>query len=210
MTTYLDFMKHANKVAKRATSSRPILQGVHHKKDGGVIVTDSHRLYSFSGGINRDSDVTLHYKDGRVLDGNYPETSKLFPDLDGAEARVELINLPNFAAACKLAENIEKLERKMNGRYNQAVRIVAAESSLRLTSDPSYDMAFDFKVDTRDVVSADIKIAINPQYLSEAAALLKDSGDGSATLYYFGLNRPVVLKTDDLDLLILPIKWKEA
>lgn len=210
MTTYLDFMKHASKVAKRVTSSRPILQGVHHKKDGGVIVTDSHRLYSFSGGINRDSDVTLHYKDGRVLDGNYPETSRLFPDLDGAEARIELINLPNFAAACKLVENIEKLERKMNGSYNQSVRIVTDGSSLRLTSDPSYDLAFDFKVDTRDVVSADIKIAINPQYLSEAAALLKDSGDGSATLYYFGLNRPIVLKTGDLDILILPIKWKEA
>lgn len=210
MTTYLDFMKHANKVAKCATSSRPILQGVHHKKDGGVIVTDNHRLYSFSGGINRDSDVTLHYRDGRVLDGNYPETSKLFPDLDGAEAHIELINLSDFADICKLAKNIEKLERKMNGSYNQSVRIVTDGSSLRLTSDPSYDLAFDFKVGTRDVVSADIKIAVNPQYLSEAAALLKDSGDGSAMLYYFGLNRPIVLKTDDLDILILPIKWKEA
>lgn len=75
---YKKFMQHAKKVTNTGTTdARPILKGVKHFEDGSLAVTDSHRLYIAKDMHCKDDSVLS--PDGKQIDGDYPEISRLIP-----------------------------------------------------------------------------------------------------------------------------------
>src|SRR5690625_7114278 len=82
--SYLTFMKHAQKVTKSASNSRPVLKTVYHS-DKHVAVTDSHRLYVATG-LYEAEEKTLDAQTGQEVDnGKHPDVERLIDDSANAE-----------------------------------------------------------------------------------------------------------------------------
>src|SRR5690625_2527527 len=82
--SYLTFMKHAQKVTKSASNSRPVLKTVYHS-DKHVAVTDSHRLYVATG-LYEGEEKTLDAQTGQeVSHGKYPDVERLLTESSSAK-----------------------------------------------------------------------------------------------------------------------------
>src|SRR5699024_2722567 len=86
---YITFMKHAEKITKAATNSRPVLKSVYHS-DKFVAVTDSHRAY-IATGIYDGEEKTIDPTTGVDVDkGRYPDLSRIKQDESNAEHKQEI------------------------------------------------------------------------------------------------------------------------
>ena len=130
----------------------------------------------------------------RLLEGNYPDTSRLISDDFAIKCKIGRVNLINAIDRASIFSNeeyntiklsIDKYEMTINSVLNQvgnAVETIDCESN-----------------DT-------IKIACNSQYLLEA---LSKFNDDYVTLLINGELKPFVIKEKELTALILPMKVDE-
>lgn len=191
--SYEVFMKHAEKVTKNAPEVRNILSGVKHSENGDLFCTDSHRLYLAKGLHNRTDGAVLNPK-GKMVDGNYPDVSRLIPDSAHAKQslEIELAELYRaadmMAAVGGVADKIPALEfkGKVICYHNIEVHI-------------SYSFA---------PIQFDGHICANAFYVRDAVKLLKAAGCQTITLNFYGSMRPFTLTNEDESLLalILPIR----
>ena len=130
----------------------------------------------------------------RLLDGNYPDTSRLIADDFAIKCKIGRVNLINAIDRASIFSNeeyntiklsIDKYEMTINSVSNQvgnAVETIDCESS------------------------GTIKLACNSQYLLEA---LSKFNDDYVTLLINGELKPFVIKEKELTALILPVKVNE-
>ena len=147
---------------------------------------------------NNNNTATFEFDDTiyqtRLLDGNYPDTSRLIADdfaIKCKVGRVDLINAIDRASIFSNEEyntiklSIDKYEMTINSVSNQvgnAVETIDCESN------------------------GTIKLACNSEYLKEA--LSKFSGE-YIILLINGELKPFVIKEKELTALILPVKVEE-
>lgn len=87
--SYVNFLKHAAKLTgSQSTKSRPVLQGVNHL-NSNLIATDSHRLY-YAENLYDGSDKNINPKTGELIEGNYPDVTRLLLDPHDATFTVPL------------------------------------------------------------------------------------------------------------------------
>ena len=201
---------------------RPILTGINFGEF--AVSTDSFKLarYDASFGLNctiASSDIsnlisilnteevivknnkhTASFEFGdtiyqtRLLEGNYPDTSRLISD--------------NFVIKCKikrldLIDAIDRASIFSNEEYNTIkLSIDKYEVTINSVSNQVGNA-----VETIDCESNDeIKIACNSQYLLEALAKFNDD---YVTLLINGELKPFVIKEKELTALILPVKVED-
>ncbi len=70
--------------------TRPILKCVHFDKDGSISVTDSHRLLRISDFHSHKEEFNQDLSTMMLLDGNYPDTSRLIPKKFSTEITISL------------------------------------------------------------------------------------------------------------------------
>src|SRR5690625_353191 len=97
---YKQFTKHAEKVAKAVSEQRPILKGIHHDDKGTITVTDSHRLYQAKN-VNAPKNAVLCAISGDELDGTYPNTDRLIPNIDDADSVLVIDDVKQTLAVLK-------------------------------------------------------------------------------------------------------------
>lgn len=203
MTSYATFVKHAEKVTKSASTSRPILKGVHHAENANIYVTDSHRLYILENGFKTDTPFTNNPKTGELIEGNYPDCSRLLPYDDDA---VETLNI-DVKQALEAVKVLATAEKKINdgGKYALVKFSVGTDSYIiqNGTTDGLFNGSYKLSEYEGDGI---LDIYVNAQYLSEALALLVDSGEPNATLRLYTTNRPLTIKNSDTTVLILPVR----
>lgn len=203
MTSYNKFIKHAEKVAKLAPNARPILKGIHHAPNGDVYATDTHRLYYLSGGYPEGLDFTLDTKTGAHIEGNYPEVSRLFPYEDDAVVTLN-IDVKKAHESVKMLANAEK---KINdgGKFSLLTFSVGTDcyEIKNGSTDGEFNGAYKLSEYEGDGLP---DIYINAQYLTEALALLADSGEPTATIRLYSPMRPLTIKNSDTTALILPVR----
>lgn len=86
-------IKNLHRHLKRAASSldsRPILKAVHYDVDGSISVTDSHRLLRISDFHSHKEEFNQDLSTMMLLDGNYPDTSRLIPKKFSTEITISL------------------------------------------------------------------------------------------------------------------------
>lgn len=203
MTSYNKFIKHAEKVTKSASDARPVLKGVHHATNGDVYATDSHRLYYLSGGYPEGLDFTLDTKTGAHIEGNYPEVTRLFPYEDDAVVTLNIDVKKTHEAVKTLAT----AEKKINDGGKFSLLTIGVGTDCYEIKNGSTDGEFigSYKIAEYDGDGLP-NIYINAQYLTEALALLTDSGEPTATIRLYSPTRPLTIKNSDTTALILPVR----
>lgn len=201
---YVTFMKHAQKVAKTVSASRPVLKGVHHAPDGSLVVTDSHRLYLAKGLHTNEAGEITDPKTGAVIEGNYPDVSRLIPDAGDAKyvARIMVDEAVNaFAALLKVNHAHSKktdIMTTVTPAGTDDLEFTVSNSILNVTYKPV--CVVDGNGDA---------MMFNTQYFAESLAMFKDAGVTEVTMRYHGSFRPFTLSAgqdDELLALILPIR----
>lgn len=204
MTSYTTFIKHAEKVMKSASASRPILKGAHHSAHGRVYVTDGARLYKLTGAMPVSDPYTLDTKTGDHIDGNYPDCERLLSDSDGA---LLVATITNVTDVLLYAKSLASIEKKQSDTKHATFRFTRDQSDNlvieKLSTNP---VSYQFNISSE--LSGDVtpKINIQAQYIVDALALFKDAGEDNITFEYYGDMRPATLKSDDVTILLMPVR----
>ena len=75
---------------------RPVLQGFLFEK-GSVIATDAHILAIISMDYPKENEGKIIDKQGKIIDGNFPNYKKIMPDLSADYRKIDNPNLtPNY------------------------------------------------------------------------------------------------------------------
>lgn len=197
--SYLQFMKSASVLTKKVSSARPVLKGVHHESDGTLTATDSHRLYQLeNSGLTLD-DKTIDPVTGAELEGNFPNVSRIIPEVSNA---VETYNIRINKDALKVVEALNKVA-------------VLEESIFTLEQgkikNAGKNVTFEYVLTEKEQKDP-INLLINSQFITDAFKLFYDMfslagfNEVSVEIYVFGEARPVLFKSGDLTVLLLPIR----
>lgn len=200
MLDYETFMKHAAKVCESGHLSEnveryKILKGVKHLENGDAVATDSHRLYLGRGIHNRTDGAVITPK-GKILDGSYPDVSRLI-NLGDPKQKVQL-SVKDMLEAAGAIHSVGKLIDS-----DKNVRLKLIDNSIRYTS-PIVNYYREFSV------TFEIPLFLNARYLLEAMKLLKATGCERVTVNFYSSMRPVTFinENDDLLIIILPIRMR--
>lgn len=190
--TYEVFMKHAEKVTKNTSVERTILSGVKHLENGNLIVTDSHRLY-LAKGIHSRTDGAVITPKGKMVDGDYPDVSRIIPDISYAKQEVQL-------SVSELYESADAIY-SVGSFIEETPRFELIENFIR------YDSVL-VKYKRQVSVTFDELMIVNAKYVLEAVKLFKSTGSQMVTIRFYGKLRPITLTNEDESLLalILPIR----
>lgn len=212
---YKKFMKHAEKVAKaKHLTARPVLQGIHHDDKGTLTVTDSHRLLQVRN-VNAPKNAVLHAVTGEPIDGNYPNVSRLIPNLGDEKAAMELSGLKALIKLFKAYQTAATY----SGAKKDDVGIRAKDSQLKMDilrqGSSDYQLggaAMTYQADSISV-EGEIQASFNAGYFIEALEFMEDLGADSVEIHFHGNNRPFIVYPkiggkleEDALALILPVR----
>jgi len=191
-------MKHAQKVTKAISKTRPVLGGVIHR-DNYLAVTDSHRLY-FASDAYEGLEKNVDPKTGAELtDGNYPDITRLIPESYDAKFSVN-INVDRATQAVKLIESA--------GKVGKASDLIVFKRDI---ADLVFSTCDKSLVECRYIAGDNLDgdpfvMTASAKYVAEALALMKDAGFTEVTFNFFGVHRPFTFTGGNLTALILPVR----
>jgi hypothetical protein len=205
MITYETFMKHADKVCKSPTAGvRPTLSGVKHMENGDLVCTDSHRLYVAKGIHHREDGAVLTPK-GKIVDGNYPDVSRLIPDPSYAKQTLEIELNELYLAADMIAAVGGVAQKSMVEGTKVPLKPPAMEFKEYLVRYHNFAVHISYSLHP---VQFEEPISANAFYVLDALKLLKAAGCKTVTINFYGKMRPFTFTNEDDSLvaLILPIR----
>lgn len=195
--SYVNFMKHAQAVSKASSAGRPVLKGVMHR-DGDLIVTDSHRLYHAKD-LYEGAEKNINPKTGDLIEGNYPDVNRLLPDPHEAKLSV-LINIEEAYKALKVIEAACKIDKRSNH-----VEIEVVQNVLAFSTDKNAAVFCSYDAEA-GIAAEEFKMTANVKFVTEALALMKDTGVAAASFNFYGVMRPFTFTSNNLTALILPVR----
>ncbi|WP_414044463.1 DNA polymerase III subunit beta [Macrococcus animalis] len=133
----------------------------------------------------------------RLLEGNYPDTSRLFPE--SFETALSINNGDFFHA-------IDRASLLAREGGNNVIKLSAAENVVELSSTSPEIGTVKEDVETSKFEGEGIKISFNSKYMMDA---LRAIDNDDVRIEFFGTMRPFILKPeedDNLVQLILPIR----
>ncbi len=133
----------------------------------------------------------------RLLEGNYPDTSRLFPE--NYETKVTVNNSEFFHA-------IDRVSLLAREGGNNVIRMNVNSSSVELSSNSPEVGTVNEDINTGGIEGEGLKISFNSKYMMDA---LKAINNDDVTIEFYGTMRPFTLKSSESDevvQLILPIR----
>jgi DNA polymerase-3 subunit beta len=133
----------------------------------------------------------------RLLEGNYPDTSRLFPD--NYETRVTVNNADFYHA-------IDRVSLLAREGGNNVIRMTVSDNNVELSSNSPEVGTVNEDINTENVEGEGLKISFNSKYMMDA---LKAINHDDVTIEFYGTMRPFTLKaseSDEVVQLILPIR----
>lgn len=133
----------------------------------------------------------------RLINGNYPDTSKLIPDSHELEVKVDLN---------KFYEAIDRASLLTNETDKNTIKLETKGNEITISSNiPEIGNVVE-KIVGQNLNNNNIKIAFSSKYMLDA---LKSFGSTEILLQFNGEVKPIILvnpESDDLTQLILPIR----
>lgn len=133
----------------------------------------------------------------RLINGTYPDTSKLIPDTYEIVLKV---NLSDFY------DSIDRASLLTNEADKNTIKLESNKNEVTVSSNIPEIGNVEEKVSVENINKTDIKIAFSSKYMMDA---LKSFGSNEIELLFNGDIKPIILKnpeSDDLIQLILPIR----
>ena len=187
------------------------LRGEQFNSDLGNAIIPGKSLSELNKIINdTDEEVEIHLSQNqvlfsygnmrfisRLLEGNYPDTSRLFPE--NYETKVTVNNAEFFHA-------IDRVSLLAREGGNNVIRMNVNSSSVELSSNSPEVGTVNEDINTGEVEGEGLKISFNSKYMMDA---LRAINNEDVTIEFYGTMRPFTLKSSESDevvQLILPIR----
>jgi DNA polymerase-3 subunit beta len=204
-----------DKITFTATDSHRLalrkLRGEQFNSDLGNAIIPGKSLSELNKIINdTDEEVEIHLSQNqvlfsygnmrfisRLLEGNYPDTSRLFPE--NYETKVTVNNAEFFHA-------IDRVSLLAREGGNNVIRMNVNSSSVELSSNSPEVGTVNEDINTGEVEGEGLKISFNSKYMMDA---LRAINNEDVTIEFYGTMRPFTLKSSESDevvQLILPIR----
>ena len=175
-------------------SARPILTGFHVTNEGHIEATNAHILLRLFNRMPAGNEMTLHPKELQEIEGNYPDTSRLFPSSFNTTFKL----LPETAAA--IGKFLKALDKKI------PITVAVSESELVITQMPSK------ATQTFEVTKVDgdaMEFACQVQYLGFMMAFIADCSPITVNVGLISPVRPVVFEVSGLFAgIVTPVRTK--
>lgn len=199
---YVTFMKHAEKVARNAGGSRPVLNGVYHDEEGNLAVTDSHRLY-FAEKVYAPSATSIIKapKTGEVIQGNYPNVVSLIPNKDGAKYVTEI----NVKEALEVGKAMGVIAKMRPSRLMGRAKLIGTKEGIASFQSGEEKALVTYELES---TGEDLNMSFQIQYFVEALAMFKEAGHTQIKLRFYGNMKPFTLSDvdDQLIALLMPVR----
>lgn len=137
-----------------------------------VQMSSSHSLFVIG--------TTMFYT--RLIDGTYPDTSRIIPSEHKTEVTVSVD---------ELMDTIERAALIARDRESHQVRLEVSEGNMVFSSSSPEIGNVSEALQTQAKSGPDLKISFNAKYVLEA---LRAIGDGTVIIYYNGSNQPFVMR----------------
>lgn len=210
----------------RGKPSRPILKAAL-VDNFYVIATDSHRLIRIKHNENDYFSKYLHhYK--KEISGNYdafsyPETSRIIPQKENAQKEIlisvgqwlEVHNLGLVAAnehdkkVISLSENVFEVKPVTMKAVKAGKNDYSSIKSMKGYKDvpvPEFEqISFRYTIPLSTAIE---HVTYNCQYMLDALKVFKKLGQSQVKLYFFGPLRPMLLESENVEIIILPIRTR--
>lgn len=194
--------KHVQKIAKNASPGREILQGINHT-GSDIISTDSHRLLSFTDNKANFEDHTIHFKTGEIIEGSYPDISKLIKnDNYTTEISITIEDIDILRKMIKAGKTI-KFDNVHLTKFKEYVEFklishdnFSKNNQLNMTYTIPYEISDNTEVEP---------IILNLDYMIDLLDFLYDTNSDTTLKIDSGI-KPVHFTNNDYTYLILPIR----
>lgn len=187
------------------------LRGAQFNSDLGNAIIPGKSLSELNKIINdTDEEVEIHLSQNqvlfsygnmrfisRLLEGNYPDTSRLFPE--NYETKVTVNNAEFYHA-------IDRVSLLAREGGNNVIRMNVNSSSVELSSNSPEVGTVNEDINTGGIEGEGLKISFNSKYMMDA---LRAINNDDVTIEFYGTMRPFTLKSSESDevvQLILPIR----
>lgn len=133
----------------------------------------------------------------RLLEGNYPDTTRLFPE--NYETKVSVNNSEFYHA-------IDRVSLLAREGGNNVIRMTVENNNVELTSNSPEVGTVNEDINASAIEGEGIKISFNSKYMMEALRAIQDE---EVTIEFFGTMRPFTITPSDSSevvQLILPIR----
>jgi DNA polymerase III sliding clamp (beta) subunit (PCNA family) len=175
-----------------------------------VIATDSHRLIRISHNNRIEKPYIHEYKNFNVdfEPVNYPDTSRLMPDPYNAQKEI-LISVNDWIEAHSLALIAAKEHQNKVIHLSENVFSVNAMKTFinkkgKEEKQPDFEQ-ISYKY-TLPFSTAIEKVSYNCEYMLQALKVFKKMKVEQVKLYFYGPLRPFLLKSEDIEIIILPVR----
>ena len=200
--SYMNFMKHAQKVTKKAINSRPMLKGVYHALDGSLYVTDSYRLYVARNAHANDRESIINPKTGERIEENFPNCERILPDPTSALFTLKLPtkkSLDAFNALFKAG--------KVEGKGHDRVSVQEGENNQVIFEVKNQTMKASYNAGK--AVGQVGKLTFDTTFIIDALKMFHDAGFPEVEFRFYESYQPFTLSAgtnDELLALISPIR----
>jgi DNA polymerase III sliding clamp (beta) subunit (PCNA family) len=176
-----------------------------------VIATDSHRLIR----IKHNQEVTEpylhHYKPELTQDiavTSYPDISRLLPDKYNAQ-QILYVNVAEWIEAHELGLVAAKEHRNtVIGLKENQFNVNAVKTFInkkgKEEKQPDYNqISYKYTLDYNTNIE---KVSYNCEYMLTALKVFKKLKEKEVTCYFYGPMRPMYFVSDEVEVLILPVR----
>lgn len=204
--------KKAFDVASKFVSksgARPSITGVFHDEQGRMIATDSHRMIRISNVWKEQINSFIVNKDNKIIESNYPQTDRLFPDKQDAKTMFRF-------STRKYIIDILKGLNKLTGSFGiPTVKIIVKDGKMKFepgmkVKEVRLNLSFEFDVELENNSIDEFVITVSTRYLYEMLEGYKKMGINTVDVYFYGEVLPLLFTPSHGDLemegILLPVR----
>jgi hypothetical protein len=192
------------KIFASTDSTQIILQGVQYGLDGVVNICDRYRLLSIKEAHTFAQPLVLHAKTGTPIEGNYPETGRLFSDSYENEIPLELKHLESALLYASCAKDVAmRLDKKC------PLVMLTAVNGMTYLQINNADKQLEFSAFFGNAQKLEpSKRSLNADYLHTALSVFKDANSKLIHVKLGSPLSPIVIEdeTQGIRVLILPFR----
>ena len=193
--------KHVQKIAKNASPSREILQGIKHN-ESDIISTDSHRLLSFTDNKASFEDHIIHFKTGEIIEGNYPDITRLIKNDDySTEISITFEDIDILRKMIKAGKTL-KFDNVHLTKFKEYVEFkLITNDNFSNLNQLNMTYTIPYQISDNEIEP----IILNLDYMIDLLDFLYDT-NSDTTLKIDSSIKPVHFTNEDYTYLILPIR----
>lgn len=199
--------KHVEKIAKKASNSRPVLTGIHHE-DNRITATDSHRLLRAKIDKMEFETHIVSTKKGVDAGGSeYPKVDRIITDADDMDLKV-VIDQSQISVIKHLLKTAKtlKFDFCVFKLSNGMIKIEVDADKNNDVYNTLKDIELSLNLGELEAQGEDTTYTLNIDYLIDLFDFLNDTKKDTMLGLKESVTAPIQFTTADYDYIVVPIR----